>query len=182
MLGRPTDRSVTASLLADVALDAYLEYGTAPGVVHRPNSSDQPGGRTAGEILMTGLQPDTAYVYRVRFRKPGETAFAADGERTFHTQRPPGSAFTFTLDADPHNRDPNFNAAVYSVTLRSALADQPDFHIDLGDTFMAEKLAPTSYAQVEPTYREMRSFFGLLAGSAPLFLVSGNHDGEWAGG
>ena len=43
---------------------------------------------------------------------------------------------------------------------------------------MAEKSAPTSYEQVAATYREMRPFFGLLAGSAPLFLVNGNHDGE----
>ena len=128
---------------------------------------------------MAGLQPDAAYVYRVRYRRPGEIAFDADAERMFHTQRTPGSSFTFTLDADPHNRDPNFNATVYSVTLRSVLADRPDFHIDLGDTFMTEKLSPTSYAQVEPTYRELRSSYGLLAGSAPLFLVNGNHDGEW---
>ena len=43
---------------------------------------------------------------------------------------------------------------------------------------MTEKLAPTSYEQVAATYREMRSFYGLLEGSAPLFLVNGNHDGE----
>ena len=161
-----------------MALDAYLEYGAAPGVYTGQTSPTSLTAGQPGEVNAADLQPDTSYVYRVRFRRPGETVFAADNERTFHTQRPPGSAFTFTLDADPHNRDPNFNAEVYSVTLRSALADTPDFHVDLGDTFMAEKSAPTSYEQVAATYREMRPFFGLLAGSAPLFLVNGNHDGE----
>lgn len=178
VLGRPTDRSITASLLAAAALDAYLEYGMTPGVYTAQTAAINLAAGQPVEAVMAGLQPDAAYVYRVRYRRPGEMAFTADAERTFHTQRPPGSNFTFTLDADPHNRDPNFNATVYSVTLRSVLADRPDFHLDLGDTFMAEKLAPTSYAQVEPTYREMRPFFGLLADAAPLFLVSGNHDGE----
>ena len=179
VLGRPSDRSVTASLLSDVDLDAYLEYGTVQGVyTGKTTPTRLPAGQPV-EVLMEGLQPDTPYFYRVRFRAPGETVFAADQERVFHTQRPPGSAFTFTLDADPHNRDPSFNAEVYSVTLRQALADRPDFHIDLGDTFMAEKIAPTSYEQVTETYREMRPLIGLLEGSAPLFLVNGNHDEEW---
>jgi phosphodiesterase/alkaline phosphatase D-like protein len=179
VLGRPTDRSATASLLADVGLNAYLEYGTAPGAY---TGQTAPVSLTAGqpaEVLIANLLPDTSYAYRLRYRKPNEAVYAADSERTFHTQRPPGSAFTFTLDADPHNRDPSFNAEVYSATLRNALAGKPDFHLDLGDTFMAEKLKPTSYAQVAATYREMRPFFGLLEGSAPLFLVNGNHDGEW---
>ena len=178
VLGRPTDYSVTASLLSDVKLEAYLEYGTAPGAyTGQTDPVTVPSGQPV-EVIMEGLQPDTSYAYRVRYHVPNETIFVADDERAFQTQRPPGSAFTFTLDADPHNRDPNFNAEVYSVTLRSALADKPDFHIDLGDTFMTEKLAPTSYAQVTATYRELRPFYGLLAGSAPLFLVNGNHDGE----
>ena len=178
VLGRPTDRSVTASLLTDVEMDAYLEYGAVQGAyTGKTTPARLPAGQPV-EVMMAGLQPNTPYFYRVRFHAPIESVFAADAERTFYTQRPPGSAFTFTLDADPHYRDPNFNAEVYSVTLRSALADKPDFHIDLGDTFMTEKIAPTSYEQVAATYREMRPFYGLLEGSAPLFLVNGNHDGE----
>ena len=179
VLGRPSDRSVTASLLTDVEMDAYLEYGVAQGVYTDQTAPVKLKAGQPLEVALSGLQPDSPYYYRLRYRVPQATIFAADGERTFHTQRPPGSAFTFTLDADPHNRDPNFNPEVCSVTMRQALADKPDFHIDLGDTFMAEKIAPTSYEQVTETYREMRPLFGLLEGSAPLFLVNGNHDGEW---
>jgi phosphodiesterase/alkaline phosphatase D-like protein len=178
VLGRPTGHSATASVLSDLDLEAYLEYGTRAGT-HTGQTAPLrlPAGQPE-EVIMEGLQPDAPYFYRLRFRGPGEIAFAASEEHVFHTQRPPGSAFTFTLDADPHNRAPNFNAEVYSVTLRSALADKPAFHINLGDTFMAEKIAPVSYGQTVATYREMRRFFGLLAGSVPLFLVNGNHDGE----
>lgn len=178
VLGRPTDSSVTASLLSDTTLDAYLEYGVAPGVYTDGTFSARVSAGQPMDVLMERLLADTQYFYRLRFHRPGETGFAAGEERTFHTQRRPGSTFTFTLDADPHNRDPNFNADVYRSALRTALADKPDFHVNLGDTFMAEKLAPSSYSQVEATYREMRPFFGSLADSAPLFLVNGNHDGE----
>jgi hypothetical protein len=178
VLGRPTDGSAVASLLSDVELIAYLEYGTAPGAYTGQTAwATLPAGQPV-DVMMEGLQPDTLYFYRLRFHAPGETVFAAEAEHVFHTQRAPGSTFVFSLDADPHYGDTNFNSDVYSITLRGALADHPDFHINLGDTFMAEKIAPTSYDQVAAPYRGMRPFFGLLAPSAPLFLVNGNHDGE----
>ena len=54
----------------------------------------------------------------------------------------------------------------------------PDFIIDLGDTFMSDKVRPETYEIVEQRYLLQRSFFGLLCHSVPLFLVLGNHDGE----
>jgi len=48
-------------------------------------------------------------------------------------------SFTFTITADSH-LDEKTDLAVYQRTLRNAAADQPVFHIDLGDTFMSEKL------------------------------------------
>jgi phosphodiesterase/alkaline phosphatase D-like protein len=178
LLGSPTDRSVTACLLSGAGLEAYLEYGAASGAYTGQTTPVRlPAGEPV-EVVMEGLKPDTSYFYRLRYRGTGETLYGADIGRSFHTQRQPGSAFTFTLDADPHYGDPSFNAAVYSVTLRSALTDRPDFHIDIGDTFMTEKLAPASYEEAAAPYREMRPFFGILAPYAPLFLVNGNHDGE----
>ncbi len=99
-------------------------------------------------------------------------------EHTFQTARAPGSPFTFTIDADPHNRDPNFNGELYAITLSNALADHPDFHINLGDTFMTEKVQARTYAEAESTFTDMRPYFGLLNADAPLFLVNGNHEGE----
>jgi hypothetical protein len=118
-------------------------------------------------IELTDLQPDTQYFY------------AFNGlEHTFHTARAPGSTFTFTIDADPHNRDPNFNGELYAITLENALADHPDFHINLGDTFMTEKVQARTYAEAESTFTDMRLYFGLLNADTPLFLVNGNHEGE----
>ena len=60
--------------------------------------------------------------------------------------------------------------------MANALADAPDFHIDLGDTFMTEKHASRESAARQ--YVAQRYYFGLIGHSAPLYLVLGNHDGE----
>ncbi len=66
--------------------------------------------------------------------------------------------------------------AIYERTLANALADHPDFHIDLGDTFMTDKYP--NFKDALPQYYAQRYYFGRIAHSAPLFLVLGNHDGE----
>ena len=88
---------------------------------------------------------------------------------------PPGASFVVTVQADSH-LDSNADPAIYSRTLRNALADAPDFHIDLGDTFMTDKYP--AYKDAAAQYLAQRYYFGLLCHSAPLFLALGNHDGE----
>lgn len=172
ILGRPTDTSVTVNVVPAVPMEIYYEYGTAPGAYTAQTISQTAAAGTPLETLISGLQPDTRYYYRLR------RGDAAGQERTFVTQRAPGSTFTFTIDADPHNRDPNFNGDLFSLTLQNALNDHPDFLIDLGDTFMTEKVRATTYLSVVQTMLDMRPYFGLLGQSAPLFLVNGNHEGE----
>lgn len=75
--------------------------------------------------------------------------------------------------------DENSDADVYSWTLRNELASNPDFLIDLGDTFMSDKLQPITEAAVLDRVRYMRSFYDTLGHSVPLMLNLGNHEGEW---
>ena len=121
------------------------------------------------EIVLSPLQPNTRYSYQLHLARTNS------GEVTFRTARPPGSAFTFTITADSH-LDERTDAALYQRTLANALADAPDFHIDLGDTFMTEK--HDSRENAARQYLAQRYYFGQLCQSAPLFLVLGNHDGE----
>ena len=65
---------------------------------------------------------------------------------------------------------------MYERTLANVLADKPDFHIDLGDTFMTDKYE--KFKDAPPQYVAQRYYLGRIAHSAPLFLVLGNHDGE----
>lgn len=85
------------------------------------------------------------------------------------------SNFSFAIQADSH-LDENTDIDLYKQTLENIAAAQPSFVIDLGDTFMSEKFAK-SQQEVEKRYIEAKSYFNIL-GSIPLYLVTGNHDGE----
>jgi len=171
ILGRPTTDAITASLLSSTPQEVTLVYGTESGNYTYQSNPVSLEANAPQNIELSQLQPDTAYFYTIQ----GVSSF---GEHTFHTQRAPGSTFTFTIDADPHNRDPRFNGDLYATTLSNALNDHPDFHINLGDTFMTEKVKPQSYAEAESTFTDMRPYFGILNADAPRFLVNGNHEGE----
>jgi phosphodiesterase/alkaline phosphatase D-like protein len=176
ILGRPTADSVSLSLLAPVDAEIIVEYGTTAGKFDARTAVSTLHAGQPLELSLTGLQKDTGYYYRLDHRAPGETGFSAGTGFSFHTQRAPGSTFSFTLQADSH-RDQNVSDDIYKRTLMNARGEEPDFHVDLGDTFMGEKWAK-SYQALADRYVEERSFFSLLCDSAPLFLVNGNHEGE----
>jgi len=186
LLGRPSDQSVTVSLLPETALEVYFELGTEAGHYTRRTEVFSLAAATPFLQVFSDLQANQSWYYRVCFRSSGQEAFLADEEHRFHTQRPDGDSFVFTVQADSH-LDNNSDLSLYQITLQNALLDQPDFHLDLGDTFMCEKFsepftgtvdAASDYATVEARYVFERSNFGLLTHSVPLFLVNGNHEGE----
>ena len=175
ILARPTQDSITVSLLAYQNLDGYLAYGTQSGkypvqTTTRSFTKDQPV-----EIVLDGLQVNTRYYYQFFSRAATTAPFTASKEASFQTQRALGSSYTFTITADSH-LDENTTPALYLQTMRNAVADKPDFHLDLGDTFMTEKHASRETAAKQ--YLAQRYYFGQLCSSAPLFLTLGNHDGE----
>ena len=96
-------------------------------------------------------------------------------ESSFHTARPPGSTFTFTMTADVH-LDEHTSAEVYEQSLANIHADAPDFHIDLGNLFMTDKHATRDEAARQ--YLAQRFYLGQIGSSVPLFLALGVHDGE----
>ena len=178
ILGRPTDKAITVNVIPMQNSDIYFEYGTESGKYTAQSQTQSGSAGVPVNIEMDNLQRNTQYYYRTRYQPTGVSQFAAGDEHTFITQRDPGSAFTFTIDADPHNRDPNYNAELYGITLTNALNDHPDFHINLGDTFMTEKLNISTLQGVIGTYADIRPHLGLISGDAPLFLINGNHEGE----
>lgn len=179
LLGRPTARSVTVHFVPSEALEAYVEFGTEPGVYGAATAPLRAEALKPVEVLLDGLEPGSRYFYRLRYRARPEEEFAARPERSFHTQRPPGSTFTFTIQADPH-LDDNTDPETYKITLANQAAAGADFMIDLGDTMMSDKLGrnPTDQ-QVLDRHLLLRSYYALACHSLPLYLVLGNHEGEW---
>lgn len=172
VLGRPTTDAITASVLSSVARSVVIDYRSLSGTSSRRVGPIAVEADAPQNIEISGLSPDTAYAYTVSLDG------VSSGEHRFHTARAPGSPFTFTIDADPHNRDPNFNGDLYATTLRNAKADGPDLHVNLGDTFMTEKVKPVTIADAASTFTDMRPYFGIIGPDVPLYLVNGNHEGE----
>jgi len=177
VLGRPTDKSVTVSILSADKLEGYCEYGPASGTFTRKTglagfTPDKPT-----ETLLDQLPPGKPCFYRLRYRKPGSDTFAKGAEHSFHTQRTPGSTFTFEIQGDSHpERAKQFDATLYAQTLRAAAADQPDFYMTIGDDFSVDTLRTVNAETVAQRYRLQRPFLTLVAQSSPLFLVNGNHE------
>ena len=95
LLGRPTRNAITINVEAIEDVEAYFEYGTAPGDYSGRTPSIQ---LLAGEpmhVPIEGLEPNSRYYYRMRYMEADSSYFRARSERSFHTARPPGSEYTF---------------------------------------------------------------------------------------
>lgn len=183
ILGRPTDTAITISILFDQSgqEEVYWEYGTAPGVyaaqsttfVTAPNA-------TPLEADLVGLMPDTRYYYRMRHRIYGSSSsFLSGPERTFHTQRAPGSAYTFTVEADEHLYDKKGVASLYAICLDNQAADDPDFMLSLGDIFGDDHGPDTiTSAWLDVLHKNYRPYLGAVCHSIPFYVCLGNHEGE----
>jgi hypothetical protein len=178
ILGRPTDHGVTASLMSDHAGDVWLEYGTQPGAYSLRSTHAALQAGVPLHLTIDGLQTGARYLYRVRTTADAGAAAVAPEEHAFRTQRPRGSEFVFTVDADPHWGETNFDSTVYTAAMGSILTDAPDFHIDLGDNFMTEKIGAANYAEAAHSVSAMRSYWGVIGPSVPTYIVIGNHEGE----
>lgn len=177
VLGRATDRSMTVSALATEPMEAYFEVGTRPGNYTQTTERRQLLPRQPVELLLDGLQPDTAYYYRLRSRRQGENGFAARQECRFHTQRIPGSEFTFCIQGDSHPERPQMSEPnLYARTLQHAAAAQPDFYVCMGDDFSVERIRNANATTLAEPYLLQRPFLGLVGQSAPVYLINGNHE------
>ena len=186
LLGRPTDHAVTVNAMSLLPLEAYFEYGPGPGEYTQRTEAVVYPAETPIEAVLDGLPADARHYYRMRYRRPGTDAFLAGPEGTFHTQRARGEPFAFTVQTDSHMQNAIRgnrleNMALYRITLANVLADGPDFHIDLGDTFQAEHGAGRDTLDFEETcqrHLDQRGYLDELCHSAPFFSVLGNHEGE----
>jgi len=175
ILARPGTNAITWSVLAYRELEGSIAYGTQPGVPAAQLPTQVLAKGTPATWTAADLHADTRYYYQFRSRVPGTVSWTDSPECTFHTARQAGSSFTFTMTADAH-LDEHTSPAVYCRTLANIQADQPDFHIDLGNLFMTDKHATRDEAACQ--YVAQRYYLGQIGISAPLLLALGTHDGE----
>jgi len=177
VLGRITEKSVTASTVAKENIEGFFEYGTSAGNYTNRTELIAFAATKPVEAAFENLQPNTQYFYRLQFRKPGEASFTARPEARFHTQRTAGSAFTFAIQGDSHPERPQMSEPnLYARTLLNVAKDKPDFYICMGDDFSVAPIREVSFDAVAERYTLQRPFLGLVSQSAPVFLLNGNHE------
>jgi hypothetical protein len=185
LLGRPTDESVTANIIPDQDVDFYVEYGTSSGSYTGQTDTFSAIADEPIEIVIGGLAANTEYFYRIVYRQTGTTEWNQGAEYSFDTQKATGSTFTFTIVADSHlgqyGGQTADELALYEQTILNVEADQPDFHVDLGDTFAMDPSplgTGMTEAEAETAYLVQRPYMGLIGDSVPIYLVIGNHENE----
>ena len=178
LVGTPTDSSIVINIIPNSTIEYYYEYGTSSGSYTLQTGYFTAAAGEASEIEITGLAANTEYFYRMRYHAPGDAMddWVIRDEHSFWTQRPEGSPFIFTITSDIHGQSggsTNFGRAVAHI-----VADDPDFHLDLGDTFMID--GDTSQSAVNSAYLAFRATnaFGAFGTDTPIFLSSGNHEEE----
>ncbi|MEI6817645.1 MAG: metallophosphoesterase [Bacteroidota bacterium] len=182
ILGRPTDNSIVVSMFFSDSAEVSVQYGTISGIYPNQTSWQVFADSVPAVMMITGLQADTKYYYRVCYRHPGDINYSTRPEYKFHTARIPGSSYSFIVQADPH-LDVNSDSALYRVSLKDELSDSADFMIDLGDFLMTDKLIDTTthtvpFDTIPYRCHMYRNFYGTACNSLPLFNVIGNHEGE----
>jgi hypothetical protein len=180
ILGRPTGTSVTMNVMFDQQTDVYLEYGTTSGTYDMKTTTFSAAKDTPVELDFTNLTADTKYFYRTRYLNSSTApSYLAGTEHSFHTQRSPGSTFTFTVESDEHLYDKKGVKSIYQICLNNQAADTPDFMLDLGDIF-GDDHNPTTITptQIDLLHKQYRPFLGSICHSIPFYVCLGNHEGE----
>jgi uncharacterized repeat protein (TIGR02543 family) len=187
LLGRPTNHSVTVNVVANAAMQAYFEYGTTSGVYTGMTGVASASANEPIETVMDGLAANTLYYYRMVYSTDGGSTWINRTEHSFHTQRPRGSTFTFTITSDSHFGQYGGQTAdekdLYALTLQNAAQDHPDFHLDCGDTFAMDPSplgTGMTVAEADNAYFIQRPtpYLGAICHSIPYFFVLGNHENE----
>ena len=175
ILARPEKNAVTLSALAYQSMEGFVTYGMQSSACTNQTPIHQFKAGAPIEFVITPLRANLKYFYQFHSRLAGASPFTISPEYSFQTARSPGCTFTFTMTADVH-LDEHTSAEVYEQSLTNIRAEQPDFHIDLGNLFMTDKHATRDEAARQ--YLAQRFYLGQIGASVPLFLALGVHDGE----
>ncbi len=180
LLGRPTNTEMTVSITpASGSCTVFAQWGEeAFTQTSQPVTADV---SAPAVITMTGLRPDSTWRYRVHYTA-GDGSEQVSPVYTFQMPRAAGASYSFVIQSDSHllnKADPT----VYTQSMQSMAALNPDFVFDLGDTFLNDQVkADPSHQEEEalhPHYTQQLPYFSTVASGAPLFLTIGNHEGEY---
>jgi len=181
VLGRPTNNSIAVSVLSSQPITTFVEYGTSKTRYSGKTSQLETDQNSPAVFDIEGLRAGAKVYYRVNYKGSTDVNFVNGKQYSFTTARKAGSTFSFSVHGDTHPERAGkmFNAELYGVTLANIAAQQPDFHIMMGDDFSIDPLigkGQATKANVEKIYSTHRNWLTTATSSVPLFLINGNHE------
>ncbi|MDX2117102.1 MAG: fibronectin type III domain-containing protein [Planctomycetota bacterium] len=150
------------SVLSEKACEAVIEYGVKADALSSRTAAKTLRAGVPTKFEITGLEPDRAYVYRVRTRAAGaaggagtEAGYETRTEASFRTRRAAREGFTFCVQGDSHPERLGrmYDPELYARALRNVAADKPDFYFMMGDDFSIERLIERGTKSQDPEAR-----------------------------
>ncbi|KAA3661319.1 MAG: PKD domain-containing protein, partial [Calditrichaeota bacterium] len=178
LLGNPTDKSITINIVPDSNIDVFYQFRTTQGGPYTDTPVLSASAGEPHEVVIDNLQADTRYFYRMQYSTNGGSNWTIRAEHSFRTARSVGSTYKIALTADSHVNIMLGNLSEWQSTLDLIADDQPDFLLDLGDTFAMDGIASESTADAAYLYQRDPSIMGRVSPSVPIFLAMGNHENE----
>ena len=171
ILSRPTRTSVVISCWCAAGSTVYVDYWerAKPEPV---NSLSAPCGAASLVLEATGLSPGTKYSYvaTVEGKSTAAHAFATAGD----------DDVAFTVSGDAHLYSSAANRDVFGTMAAKVAASEPDFHVQLGCSWMLDKYADWEGTKedVFAFVRGTRYWYGALGADTALYNAQGPHSGE----
>jgi phosphodiesterase/alkaline phosphatase D-like protein len=184
LLGRPTDTSISISVVPDAAISLYYEYGTAPGAYTGQTATTTAAAGQPKVVEIGCLAANTRYYYRMQYSADGGASWVARPARSFQTQRAAGSTFTFDVTSDSHVNIQLGSPSNWTSTMNGVASNAPDFLIDLGDTFAMDNGSTSvplgDTAAADQKYKDQLPFFNIASAASAIYIVPGNHEQQEA--
>jgi uncharacterized repeat protein (TIGR02543 family) len=176
LLGRPTNNSMSISVVPDADISLYYQYATTSGGPYTNTATVSASAGQPKVVVLSGLAANTKYYYRMQYSSNGGTTWVARSEYSFQTARAAGSTYSFTITSDGHVNIMLGNATTWGNTLNDVAADHADFEIDLGDTVAMDSVSVGDVTAAETAYKNELPYFNRVSANSPVFLVAGNHE------
>lgn len=179
ILGRPTNRTITANIVMDRAGSVCIAYGKRSEQYSDTSAVFSAEAGVPVVVELSKLSENAMYFYRLLYRNGSTGTWSSSPQRYFRTQRARGSSFTFLIEADEHLYDKKGIRSVYQRTLDNQRRDSADFLFSLGDTFGDDHTPDlTTSDDMKDLHRDYLQYLGTTCHSMPFFFCLGNHEGE----
>eukprot|EP00640_Fibrocapsa_japonica_P000913 CAMPEP_0113944984 /NCGR_PEP_ID=MMETSP1339-20121228/38412_1 /TAXON_ID=94617 /ORGANISM="Fibrocapsa japonica" /LENGTH=646 /DNA_ID=CAMNT_0000950367 /DNA_START=136 /DNA_END=2073 /DNA_ORIENTATION=+ /assembly_acc=CAM_ASM_000762 len=186
IMGVPTDKSVTANMLADQ--DAWVQIMYADAVNPQAVAYTDPMRLLAHQpqpLTVEDLYPAAKYVYEVAFQYDAACPMVISQSNFFHTQRMFDETFRFAIIADTHTfidkeyEEDTFRDTMSQIIHTVNFVDDIDFTFEMGDMFMAWTLLQNNPNEnLHTVYENVFRLYSQLGQATPMFFVNGEREGE----